>query len=183
MGGADVKEEGVETEDGAGNPAGNTPIPHNTGVGVSTRRTTYVMVSDRKLVVSSVSVHLLFLLFWWCIYLIHSVHTFFHRRHHLLKIRPHYPTCLPQLLHLNLHDPPSLGPKVESLATGPAHPSVPGGSVRPLPSKRQQLRLLQQSQQHHHHPSRVLLWTRRDLRAPMVLNWATGRVVWGPVIS
>ncbi|XP_044205074.1 histone-lysine N-methyltransferase SETD5 isoform X2 [Thunnus albacares] len=43
VGGADVKEEGVETEDGAGNPAGNTPIPHNTGVGVSTRRTTYVM--------------------------------------------------------------------------------------------------------------------------------------------
>lgn len=47
VGAADVKEEGVETEDGAGNPAGNTPTPHNTGVGVSTRRTTYVMVSER----------------------------------------------------------------------------------------------------------------------------------------
>ncbi|XP_019124727.2 SET domain-containing protein 5 isoform X4 [Larimichthys crocea] len=33
VGGADVKEEGGETEDGAGNPAGNTPTPHNTGVG------------------------------------------------------------------------------------------------------------------------------------------------------
>ncbi|XP_053171330.1 histone-lysine N-methyltransferase SETD5 isoform X2 [Scomber japonicus] len=43
VGGADVKEEGVETEEGAGNPAGNTPAPHNTGVGVSTRRTTYVV--------------------------------------------------------------------------------------------------------------------------------------------
>uniref|UniRef100_A0A3P8TE89 SET domain containing 5 n=1 Tax=Amphiprion percula TaxID=161767 RepID=A0A3P8TE89_AMPPE len=44
VGGADVKEEGVETEDGAGNPTGNTPVSHSTGVGVSTRRTTYVMV-------------------------------------------------------------------------------------------------------------------------------------------
>ncbi|XP_023147807.2 histone-lysine N-methyltransferase SETD5 isoform X2 [Amphiprion ocellaris] len=43
VGGADVKEEGVETEDGAGNPTGNTPVSHSTGVGVSTRRTTYVM--------------------------------------------------------------------------------------------------------------------------------------------
>ncbi|XP_019942035.2 histone-lysine N-methyltransferase SETD5 isoform X4 [Paralichthys olivaceus] len=43
VGGTEIKEEGVETEDGAGNPAGNTPIPHSTGVGVSTRRTTYVM--------------------------------------------------------------------------------------------------------------------------------------------
>ncbi|XP_070814562.1 histone-lysine N-methyltransferase SETD5 isoform X3 [Chaetodon trifascialis] len=43
VGGTEIKEEGVETEDGAGTPAGNTPIPHNTGVGVSTRRTTYVM--------------------------------------------------------------------------------------------------------------------------------------------
>ncbi|XP_074482918.1 histone-lysine N-methyltransferase SETD5 isoform X2 [Sebastes fasciatus] len=43
VGGAEVKEEGVESEDGAGIPAGNTPIPHNTGVGVSTRRTTYVV--------------------------------------------------------------------------------------------------------------------------------------------
>ncbi|XP_044031147.1 histone-lysine N-methyltransferase SETD5 isoform X2 [Siniperca chuatsi] len=43
VGGAEVKEEGEETEDGAGNPAENTPIPQNTGVGVSTRRTTYVM--------------------------------------------------------------------------------------------------------------------------------------------
>uniref|UniRef100_A0A8C2WJV2 SET domain containing 5 n=1 Tax=Cyclopterus lumpus TaxID=8103 RepID=A0A8C2WJV2_CYCLU len=43
VGGAEVKEEGVESEDGAGNPAGNTPTPHNAGVGVSTRRSTYVM--------------------------------------------------------------------------------------------------------------------------------------------
>nr|XP_040059252.1 LOW QUALITY PROTEIN: histone-lysine N-methyltransferase SETD5 [Gasterosteus aculeatus aculeatus] len=42
-GGAEVKEEGVESEDGAGNPAGNTPTPPNAGVGVSTRRTSYVM--------------------------------------------------------------------------------------------------------------------------------------------
>ncbi|XP_026162016.1 histone-lysine N-methyltransferase SETD5 isoform X2 [Mastacembelus armatus] len=43
VGGADVKEEGVESEDGAGNPTGSAPMPHSTGVGVSTRRTTYVM--------------------------------------------------------------------------------------------------------------------------------------------
>ncbi|XP_051270857.1 histone-lysine N-methyltransferase SETD5 isoform X2 [Dicentrarchus labrax] len=41
VGGTEVKEEGVETEDGAGNPTVNTPTPQNTGV--STRRTTYVM--------------------------------------------------------------------------------------------------------------------------------------------
>lgn len=35
----------MENEDGAGNPGGNAPLPHNTGVGVSTRRTTYVVVS------------------------------------------------------------------------------------------------------------------------------------------
>lgn len=40
-GAAEVKDDSVEGADGAG----NTPIPHNTGVGVSTRRTTYVMVS------------------------------------------------------------------------------------------------------------------------------------------
>lgn len=45
VGGAEVKEEGVETEEGAGNLTGSTPTPHSTGVGVSTRRTTYVMVS------------------------------------------------------------------------------------------------------------------------------------------
>ncbi|CAG5984615.1 unnamed protein product [Menidia menidia] len=43
VGGAEVKDEVVEIEDGAGNPAGNTSISHSTGVGVSTRRTTYVM--------------------------------------------------------------------------------------------------------------------------------------------
>uniref|UniRef100_UPI0009B32D68 LOW QUALITY PROTEIN: SET domain-containing protein 5 n=1 Tax=Monopterus albus TaxID=43700 RepID=UPI0009B32D68 len=42
VGGAEVKEEGVETENGAGNPTGSTPLPHSSGVGVSTRRTTYV---------------------------------------------------------------------------------------------------------------------------------------------
>lgn len=52
MGGADGKEEGVETEDGTG----NTPIPQNTAPGVSTRRTTYVMVGNRKQVVSFESV-------------------------------------------------------------------------------------------------------------------------------
>ncbi|XP_078139557.1 histone-lysine N-methyltransferase SETD5 isoform X1 [Centroberyx gerrardi] len=42
-GGEEVKEEGVEPEDGAGNPSGGNPSTvHNTGVGVSTRRTTYV---------------------------------------------------------------------------------------------------------------------------------------------
>ncbi|XP_029989599.1 histone-lysine N-methyltransferase SETD5 isoform X2 [Sphaeramia orbicularis] len=46
VGGVDLKEESVEAEDRAGNPTGgNTPVPHNTGVGVSTRRTTYVMES------------------------------------------------------------------------------------------------------------------------------------------
>ncbi|XP_072239118.1 histone-lysine N-methyltransferase SETD5 isoform X2 [Leuresthes tenuis] len=43
VGGAEVKDEGVETEDRAGNSTGNTSISHSTGVGVSTRRTTYVM--------------------------------------------------------------------------------------------------------------------------------------------
>uniref|UniRef100_A0A3Q4HL21 SET domain containing 5 n=1 Tax=Neolamprologus brichardi TaxID=32507 RepID=A0A3Q4HL21_NEOBR len=41
IGGAEVKEEGLETEDGAGNPTGNSSIPQHTGVGISTRRTTY----------------------------------------------------------------------------------------------------------------------------------------------
>uniref|UniRef100_G3PBQ2 SET domain containing 5 n=1 Tax=Gasterosteus aculeatus aculeatus TaxID=481459 RepID=G3PBQ2_GASAC len=53
-GGAEVKEEGVESEDGAGNPAGNTPTPPNAGVGVSTRRTSYVMVSEQNPVSASV---------------------------------------------------------------------------------------------------------------------------------
>lgn len=70
MGGSDVKEEGVETEEGAGNPTGNTPVPHNTGVGVSTRRTTYVMVSDRK---SWVWVFLFI-----CICLTYSNHAYIH---------------------------------------------------------------------------------------------------------
>ncbi|XP_047437994.1 histone-lysine N-methyltransferase SETD5 isoform X3 [Mugil cephalus] len=39
--GTEAREDGIETEDRAGNPAGN--VPHNTGVGVSTRRTTYVV--------------------------------------------------------------------------------------------------------------------------------------------
>ncbi|XP_018523033.1 histone-lysine N-methyltransferase SETD5 isoform X3 [Lates calcarifer] len=43
VGVTEIKDEGVEAEDGAGNPTGSTPLPHNTGVGVSTRRTTYVM--------------------------------------------------------------------------------------------------------------------------------------------
>lgn len=47
-GGAEGKEESVETED----TAGNTPIPPNAGVGVSTRRTTYVMVSNEEQAVS-----------------------------------------------------------------------------------------------------------------------------------
>lgn len=58
MGGAEVKEEGVESEDGVGNPAGNTPTPPNAGVGVSTRRTSYVMVSEQNRDVSSTSTHL-----------------------------------------------------------------------------------------------------------------------------
>ena len=58
MGGTEIKEEGVETEDGAGNPTGNTPIPHSTGVGVSTRRTTYVMVSEGIQVVNNISVNI-----------------------------------------------------------------------------------------------------------------------------
>ncbi|XP_035486114.2 histone-lysine N-methyltransferase SETD5 isoform X5 [Scophthalmus maximus] len=43
VGGTELKEDGVETEEGAGNPTGNTAPPHGTGVGVSTRRTSYVM--------------------------------------------------------------------------------------------------------------------------------------------
>ncbi|XP_074523231.1 histone-lysine N-methyltransferase SETD5 isoform X2 [Halichoeres trimaculatus] len=43
IGAAEAKEESVEPEDGAGNPVGNTPTSSNAGVGVSTRRTTYVM--------------------------------------------------------------------------------------------------------------------------------------------
>lgn len=62
--------------------------------------------------------------------------------HHLLKKKPHYQTCLPQLLPLNLHDLPSLVPKAGSLATDRAHPSVLGGSAKPSPSRRQQLLLL-----------------------------------------
>ena len=55
--GAEVKEdEGVENEDGAG----NAPILHNSGIGVSTRRTSYVMVSKRNHFVSSTALNLLF---------------------------------------------------------------------------------------------------------------------------
>lgn len=61
VGAAEGKEEGVETENGAGNPTGNTPIPQNSGVGVSTRRTTYVVVSQRYLVVLSPPVKRCFL--------------------------------------------------------------------------------------------------------------------------
>lgn len=135
--------------------------------------------SDRNPVVSSV--YFIFsgreegLVLHLC-YLIYSVHTFFYRKRHLLKKRPHYPTCLPQLLPLNLHDLPSLVLKVGSLATGQAHPNVPGGSVKPSPSRQQQL-LPQQWQQCRHQLIRVLLWMRRDLRARMVLNMATERVV------
>ncbi|KAF7654427.1 hypothetical protein LDENG_00069680 [Lucifuga dentata] len=44
VGGAEVKEEGVEPDDGAGNTSEqNTPTPLNAGVGVSTRRTTYTV--------------------------------------------------------------------------------------------------------------------------------------------
>ncbi|XP_068171671.1 histone-lysine N-methyltransferase SETD5 isoform X2 [Antennarius striatus] len=43
VGGGDVKEESVEAEEGAGNPAGAAPTPQYSGLGVSTRRTTYVM--------------------------------------------------------------------------------------------------------------------------------------------
>ncbi|KAM6927631.1 histone-lysine N-methyltransferase SETD5 [Xenentodon cancila] len=43
VGGAEVKEECVETEDGLKNPAGNTSLSVGTGVGITTRRTTYVM--------------------------------------------------------------------------------------------------------------------------------------------
>lgn len=42
--GAELKDEdGLENEEAAGNPAGGTPTP-SSGVGVSTRRTTYVVV-------------------------------------------------------------------------------------------------------------------------------------------
>ncbi|XP_047203590.1 histone-lysine N-methyltransferase SETD5 isoform X3 [Girardinichthys multiradiatus] len=41
--GAEVKEEAVETEDGAGNPPETTTVSYSSGVGVSTRRTTYFM--------------------------------------------------------------------------------------------------------------------------------------------
>lgn len=46
-GGAELKEEdGLENEEAAaGNPAGGTPTP-SSGVGVSTRRTTYVVVRN-----------------------------------------------------------------------------------------------------------------------------------------
>lgn len=36
----------MENEDGAGNPTGGTHTPNSSGVGVSTRRTTYVVVRE-----------------------------------------------------------------------------------------------------------------------------------------
>ncbi|XP_028263061.1 SET domain-containing protein 5 isoform X2 [Parambassis ranga] len=45
VGEMEIKEDGVETDDGTGHLAANTPIAHNAGVGISTRRTTYVMES------------------------------------------------------------------------------------------------------------------------------------------
>ncbi|XP_023810826.1 SET domain-containing protein 5 isoform X2 [Oryzias latipes] len=41
-GGVEVKPEGVETENGAGNPSGGSTAPLNVGVGITTRRTTYI---------------------------------------------------------------------------------------------------------------------------------------------
>lgn len=104
--------------------------------------------------------------------------------HRLLKKKPHYQTCLPQLLPLNLHDLPSHVPKAGSLATDQAHPSVPGGSAKPSPSRQQQQLLLllqQQWQQRHHQLIRALLWMRRVPRAHMVLNMATERAAWGVI--
>lgn len=169
-GAAEVKEDGVETEDGAGNPTGNTSIPHNTGVGVSTRRTTYVMVSEGKTItLISMGQH--------CSLVLHLLNLtyspFSHRKRHVLKRRRRHPTCLPQLLHLNLRDLLNLDPKVGSLATGRAHHSGPGGSVKPLPNRQQQLLRLPRWRQHHHQLSRGLLWMRRELRASMGPNTAT----------
>lgn len=135
--GAEVKEdEGVENEDGAG----NAPIPHNSGIGVSTRRTSYVLVSKRNHFVSSTALNLLFL--FVCFVSLYLIYTLSHRMQRLLKKRTCYPTCLPQLLLLNLHDLPSLGLKAGSLATDQAHPSVPGGSAKLLLSRLQLLLLL-----------------------------------------
>lgn len=60
-GGAEVKEDdGMENEDGAGNPTGGTHTPNSSGVGVSTRRTTYVVVKE---------INLLLWFFWGFFYL------------------------------------------------------------------------------------------------------------------
>ena len=69
-----------------------------------------------------------------CTHFVYFIHTFSYRKPSLLKKRPHYPTSLPHLLPLNLQDLPSPGPKVEYLATGQTHPSVPGGSANPSPN-------------------------------------------------
>ncbi|XP_028303532.1 SET domain-containing protein 5 isoform X5 [Gouania willdenowi] len=50
-GGGEIKEDSGDAESGAGSSTVNTPLLHNTGVGVSTRRTTYVMeasLADEK---------------------------------------------------------------------------------------------------------------------------------------
>ncbi|RVE72699.1 hypothetical protein OJAV_G00043560 [Oryzias javanicus] len=41
-GGVEIKPEGVETENGAGNPSGGSTAPLSVGVGITTRRTTYI---------------------------------------------------------------------------------------------------------------------------------------------
>lgn len=50
----------MENEDGAGNPTGGTHIPNSSGVGVSTRRTTYVVVRE---ISQSTAVFMFFFLF------------------------------------------------------------------------------------------------------------------------
>lgn len=158
----------MENEDGAGNPTGGTQTPNSSGVGVSTRRTTYVVVRE----ISQSTAVFCFVFFAPII----SVQ-FFLRMCHLLKKRPHHPICLPQLLHLNPLDPPSPAPKVGSHVTDPVHRNVHGGSDKPLPSRQQQLQQLRW-QQRHHCLIRVLLWMRKDLRAHIVLNMVTETAVW-----
>lgn len=95
----------------------------------------------------------------------------------VLRKKPHYRVLLLQLPLLNLHDPTSLVPKVASPATGPAHPSEPGGSGRLLPSRP----LLQQQRPwrpRHHLLNRVLVQWRRAPRGGTVRNMSTEKVVW-----
>lgn len=156
----------MEKEDGAGNP----PAPHTSGAGVSTRRTTSVMVSRPNQGGVRFQLRSLELKR-------HLLCPLSERMPRVARKSPRYRVLPLQLPLLNQHDPTNLVPKVASLVTGPAHPSEPDGSGRPSPSRRRQPPP-QPWQPRRRRPNRVAVWMRRVPRVGTALNMSTEKAVW-----